>query len=66
MILLTENMNGEELYLLFKKCQTEQDSWATFDRLNEEMKERYKQILHISIYLRFLNQTQKYTNLSTF
>ncbi|CAF3818466.1 unnamed protein product [Rotaria sp. Silwood1] len=29
MILLTENMNGEQLYLLLEKCVREQDCWTT-------------------------------------
>ncbi|CAF1455053.1 unnamed protein product [Rotaria sordida] len=66
MILLTENMNGEQLYLLFEKCQREHDCWATFDRLNGELKERHQETLQISLYLRFVNLTQKYTNVLSF
>ncbi|CAF5083379.1 unnamed protein product, partial [Rotaria sp. Silwood1] len=29
MILLTENMNGEQLYLLLEKCLRDQDCWTT-------------------------------------
>lgn len=66
MIFLTENMNGEEINLLLQKCEREQDYWIMFERLNKELEKRYQQILPISVYIRFLNQTQKYTNTSSF
>ncbi|CAF3852849.1 unnamed protein product [Rotaria sp. Silwood1] len=66
MILLTENMNGEQLYLLLEKCLRDQDCWTTFDHLNRELQERHKETLQISLYLRFINLTQKYMNRSSF
>ena len=65
-ILLTENMNGEELNQLLEKCKRQDDCWFMFDRLNNELEKLHQQTLTISIYLRFLNRTQKYTNLSSF
>ncbi|CAF1159146.1 unnamed protein product [Adineta steineri] len=64
MILLTEYMNGEDLSQLFDKCQLQQKYWTIFDRFNNELKKRFQQTLSISIYVRFLNQIQKYINMS--
>ncbi|CAF1446591.1 unnamed protein product [Adineta steineri] len=64
MILLTEYMNGKDLSQLFDKCQLQQDYWTIFDRFNNELKKRFQQTLSISIYVRFLNQLQKYINMS--
>ncbi len=66
MVLLTENMNGEELDRLLQICQTEHERWIMFDRLNQELEKRYQQTLTVSVYLRFLNRIQKYTNISAF
>jgi hypothetical protein len=66
MLLLTEHMDGEELNQLFEKCQTEQNCWVMYDRLDRELQKRHQHTLPISVYLRFLNQTQKCINVSSF
>jgi hypothetical protein len=60
MALLTENMNGEELMVLIEHCMSHENYWTMFDRLNREMQERFQQTLPLSVYVRFLNQSQKY------
>ncbi|UJR32450.1 hypothetical protein I4U23_019912 [Adineta vaga] len=66
MVLLTEHMNGEELYQLVDKCQSEQGYWMMFDRFNQELEKRFHQVLPISIYVRFLNQIRRYITVSMF
>ncbi|CAF3736175.1 unnamed protein product [Rotaria sp. Silwood1] len=65
MILLTENMNGSELYELWELCQIPQERWPMFDRLSKELEQRYKQTLPISVYVRFLHQISKHFNVSS-
>ncbi|CAF3694155.1 unnamed protein product [Rotaria sp. Silwood1] len=65
MILLTENMNGSELYELWELCQIPQERWPMFDRLSKELEQRYKQTLPISVYVRFLQQISKHSNVSS-
>ncbi|UJR11447.1 hypothetical protein I4U23_015626 [Adineta vaga] len=60
MIGLTEYMTGEDLKVLIDHCLSHENYWLIFDRLNREMEKRFQQILPISVYLRFLNQTRKY------
>ncbi|CAF0893365.1 unnamed protein product [Rotaria sp. Silwood1] len=64
-ILLTENMNGEQLYEFSERCRLQKEFWSMFDRLNIELEKRYKQTLPIAVYTRFLNETAKYSNEST-
>ncbi|CAF1570605.1 unnamed protein product [Didymodactylos carnosus] len=59
MTLICQEMNGEVLYYLYKKCQ-QSDPWPMFDRLNIEMDKIHQQILPISVYLRFLNEIQNF------
>ncbi|CAF2712747.1 unnamed protein product [Rotaria sp. Silwood2] len=65
MILLTENMNGSELYELWELCRLQQECWPMFDRLSRELEQQYKQTLPISVYLRFLHQIPKHSNISS-
>ncbi|CAF1186308.1 unnamed protein product [Adineta ricciae] len=66
MVLLTEQMNGEDLRQLFDRCQIDDDYWAGFDRLNQELEKRFRQVLPISVYIRFLNRIRKYITVSMF
>ncbi|CAF1137492.1 unnamed protein product [Adineta ricciae] len=66
MVLLTEQMNGEDLRQLFDRCQIDDDYWAGFDRLNQELEKRFQQVLPISVYIRFLNRIRKYITVSMF
>ncbi|CAF1607906.1 unnamed protein product [Didymodactylos carnosus] len=66
MILLTKDMNGEELYELLRQCHPQLERWLMFDRLNKELEKRHQQTLPISVYLRFLKQTLKYSSVSLF
>lgn len=66
MLLLTEEMNGDELQQLFERCQMEHDYWAMFERFNNELKQRFQQTLPISVYIRFLHQLHKYVHVSAF
>ncbi|CAF0816872.1 unnamed protein product [Rotaria sordida] len=65
MILLTENMNGEELCVFSAQCNLQKQDWSMFDRLNNELGKRYQQTLPMSVYLRFLHQISKYLNKCT-
>lgn len=65
MSLLTENMDGEEFYDLWYRCQKQQDCWAMFDRLDRELEKRHSKTLPISTYVRFLHQVPKYCNTSS-
>ena len=66
MVLLTEQMNGEDLRQLFDRCQIAEDYWAGFDRLNQELEKRFRQVLPISVYIRFLNRIRKHITVSMF
>ncbi|CAF1364740.1 unnamed protein product [Adineta ricciae] len=64
MLELTEYMNGEELQVLISQCLSHGNYWSMFDRLNKEMEKRFHQTFPVSVYLRFLNQGQKYYSLT--
>lgn len=63
MILLTEHLNGEDLYELAIRCQSHEEYWTIFHRFNKELEKIHQRTLPISVYLRFLRHTLKYSNI---